>query len=165
MKDFLKLIFFGISKSPKLKMFNPDTGEKIEMTAGFNWQVLLLGSFFGLPLFYKRLWGWAWGLFVLSTVQFTFMYQRIQSVLSARTVEEYEAAMQKASDPVDDAVSYLLIAVLVLLAFKADKWAVERLLKKGWHFEDVSDSFVKTTVQKWKISKHFLKPPSERESL
>lgn len=28
MKDFLKLIFFGIVKTPKLEMFRPDTGEK-----------------------------------------------------------------------------------------------------------------------------------------
>ncbi len=163
MKDFLKLIFFGVTKSPKLKMFNPDTGEKKEMTAGFNLQILLLGSFFGLPLFYKRLWTWAWGLFILSTVQFFFIYRHFQSILSATTVAEYEAAMQKAADPVEDAIGYLLIAMVVLLAVKADQWAVERLLKKGWRFEDVSDPFVKTTVQKWKISKHFLKPPSEKE--
>ena len=30
MKDFLKLIFFGISKSPKMEMVDPDTGEVIE---------------------------------------------------------------------------------------------------------------------------------------
>ena len=161
MKDFLKLIFFGVTKTPKLNMFNPATGEKKEMTTGFNLQILLLGSLFGLPLFFKRLWVWAWGLFILSAVQFLFFYQQIKAVLSATTVAEYEAAMQRTADPIESAGGYLLIGLVILLSIKGDQWAVERLLKKGWRFQDVSDPTVREAVKKWKISKHYLKPVKE----
>ena len=165
MKDFLKLIFFGISKTPKMELFNPDTGEKKGMTFGFNSQILLLGSFFGLPLFFKRLWGWAWGVFALSSVQLYLFYRHFSSVLSARTVEEYEAAMNKASSPAEDAIGWALIAVLILLSVKANQWAVERLLKKGWRFTNPQDPLVRKAVEKWKISKHYLKPSKEKETL
>lgn len=165
MKDFLKLLFFGVSKAPKMKMYNPDTGEKTEMTFGFNLQMILLGSFFGLPLFFKRLWGWAWGVFALSSVQVYTFYQQFRSVMSARTVEEYEAAMNRAASPAEEAVGWVLIAVLILLSFKANQWAVKRLLKKGWHFENPQDPLVQKAVKKWKISKHYLKPPKETDRL
>ena len=159
MKDFLKLIFLGVTKSPKLRLFNPDTGEKIKMAMGFDLQTLLLGSFFGLPLFFKRLWMWAWALFCLSTIQFFFLYHKVQQILAATTVTEYETIMQQADDPIDTAVSYLLIATVVVLSVKGNQWAVERLLKKGWRFEEVSDPLVQEAVKKWKISKHYLISP------
>ncbi|MBO4519607.1 MAG: hypothetical protein J5787_00195 [Alphaproteobacteria bacterium] len=165
MKDFLKLIFFGVTKSPKLRLFNPDTDEKIEMTTGFNWQILLLGSFFGLPLFSKRLWAWAWGLFFLSTVQAFFFYQQVKQILAATTVAEYEAAMRQADNPIDSAIGYLLMFCVVLLSVKGNQWAVERLLKKGWRFEDVSDPLVRDAVGKWKISKRYLTSPEVIDKL
>lgn len=165
MKDFLKLIFFGMTKSPKLKMFNPDTGEKAEMTMGFNLQILLLGSFFGLPLFFKRLWGWAWTLFLLSSVELYSFYTQVQRILSATTVDEYEAAMSRTSDPIESLLSYLLIIFVVVLSVKGNQWAVERLLKKGWRFENPDDATVKEAVKKWKISKYFLDSVVEKERL
>ena len=165
MKDFLKLIFFGVTKSPKLHLFNPNTGEKVEMATGFNLQILLLGSFFGLPLFFKRLWFWAWALFCLSTVQFFFAYHKIQQILAATTVAEYETIMQQTADPIDTVIGYLLIAAVVLLSFKGNQWAVERLLKKGWRFENVSDPLVRDAVKKWKISKHYLTTAADGDRL
>ena len=165
MKDFLKLIFFGVTKSPKLILINPDTGEKIEMTTGFNLQILLLGSFFGLPLFFKRLWTWAWALFGLSTVQFFFFYQQLKQILSVTTIAEYEAIMQQADNPADTVIGYVLIALLVLLSIKGNQWAVENLLKKGWRFENVSDAVVRDTVKKWKISKRYLTPTEDSDRL
>lgn len=163
MKDFLKLVFFGIAKTPKMEMFNPDTGEKKKMASGFNLQILLVGGFFGLPVFFKRLWGWAWLMFFLSTVQFVSFYMQVTRLLSATTPEEFYAFQE--SSPVDTAAGILLLACAVLLAFKGNKWAVERLLNKGWRFSDVSDPAVQAAVKKWKISKHFLKPVQERERL
>ena len=163
MKDFLKLIFFGVTKSPKLKMVDPDTGEKAEMTIGFNLQILLLGGLFGLPLFFKKLWGWAWGLFLLSAANFFFLYSHFQRILSATTIEEYEAAMQRVSGPAENIIEALLIVIVVLLSVKGNRWAVERLLKKGWRFENTEDALVKDVVRKWNLSKHFLKPVKEKE--
>lgn len=165
MKDFLKFLFFGVTKSAGLKMLDPDTGEKREMAVGFNWQILFFGTFFGLPLFFKGLWLWAWGLFLLSSAQFVFLYKQFVRVLSATTVEQYEAAMQKAADPVESVIGYALAAIVLLLSFKANRWAVERLLKKGWHFENPSDFLVKRYAKQWKLSKHYLKPAKERETL
>ena len=165
MKDFLKLIFFGVTKSPKLKMFNPDTGEKTEMTTGFNLQILLLGGLFGLPLFFKKLWGWAWSLFLLSSAELYFFYAKVQRILSATTVDEYEAAMYQPSSPIENAISYSLAVFIVVLSVKGNQWAVERLLKKGWRFENTEDAIVKEAVKKWKISKSFLKPVKEKEQL
>ena len=164
MKDFLKLIFFGVTKSPKLEMINPATGEKMDMTMGFNLQILLLGSFFGLPLFRKRLWWQAWGLFALSTVQVAFYYMHITAVLSATTIAEYEAAMRQTDNPIENIVGYALIAAVVLLSVKGNQWAVERLLKKGWRFKNVSDPLVKEAAKKWKLSKRYLQPAG-KESL
>ena len=155
MKDFLKFIFLGIVKTPKLAMIQSKTNEQKEMPTGFNWQFLLLGGFFGLPLFFKRLWGWAWLMFFLSTVQFISFYLRLTQLLSATTVEEYYAFQE--SDPIDSAAGLLLLLFAALLAFKGNEWAVKRLLKKGWRFVNVSDPTVVHWSKKWKISKHFLK--------
>ena len=163
MKDFLKLIFFGIVKTPKLEMFRPDTGEKKQMAFGFNLQILLIGGFFGLPVFFKRLWGWAWLMFCLSTAQFVSFYLRVKQLLSATTPEEYYAFQE--SDPIDSAAGVLLLVCAVLLAFKGNEWAVKRLVKKGWRFTDVSDPAVRAAAKKWKISKHYLKPVREEEKL
>lgn len=163
MKDFLKFIFLGIVKTPKLEMVRDFNGEKKEMPTGFNWQFLLLGGFFGLPLFFKRLWGWAWLMFALSTVQVVSFYLRLKQLLTATTVEEYYAFQE--TDPIDSAAGLLLLLFAVLLAFKGNEWAVKRLLKKGWRFVNVSDPTVVQAVQKWKISKHFLKPVKERDRL
>jgi len=165
MKDFLKFLFFGVTKSAGLKMVDPATGEKKEMMVGFNLQILFFGSFFGLPLFFKGLWLWAWGLFLLSSAQFVFFYKQFTGILSAVTVEQYEAAMRRAAGPVESSIGYALAIVVLLLSFKANRWAVERLLKKGWCFENPSDPLVKKCAEKWKLSKHFLKPAKERETL
>ena len=165
MKGFLKFIFLGTLNTPELQMFNPDNGEKKKMATGFSLQILFFGSFFGLPLFFKRLWGWAWGLFLLSTVQFVFFYKLVCRILSATTVAEYEAAMQRTSDPVESAIGYLLIAALCVLSVNGNRWAVEHLLKKGWRFENPDDPLVKQCAKKWNISKHYLKPENDREKL
>ena len=163
MKDFLKLIFFGIVKTPKLEMFQPSTGEKKQMASGFDLQILLVGGFFGLPVFFKRLWGWAWLMFCLSTAQFVSFYLHVKQLLSATTPEEFYAFQE--SDPIDSAAGILLLLCAVLLAFKGNEWAVKRLLKKGWRFTNVSDPAVQAAVKKWKISKHYLKPVKEEEKL
>ena len=159
------LIFFGVSRAPKMWLVNSETGEKKGMTFGFNFQILLLGGFFGLPLFFKQLWGWAWGIFLLSSAQFYFSYLQIREVLSATTVAQYEAAMQKSSDPAEQTVSFLLLACIAVLSVKGNQWAVERLLRKGWRFENLSDPLVKKAIRKWKISKHYLRAPAEKERL
>ncbi len=163
MKDFLKLIFFGVVKTPKLEMFRPSDGEKKSMAVGFSLQILLVGGFFGLPLFFKRLWGWAWLLFFLCTVQFVSFYLRLKEILSASTPEDYYALRE--TDPIDSAAGLLLLVFTVLLAFKGNEWAVKRLLKKGWRFSDVSDPSVLAAAKKWKISKHYLKPVKEEDQL
>ena len=85
MKDFLKLIFFGVVKTSKLEMFNPANGERKSVSSNsFDLTVLLVGGFFGLPLFFKRLWGWAWLMFALTTVQLLSFYEKLKQVLNAR---------------------------------------------------------------------------------
>lgn len=165
MKDFLKFLFFGVTKAPGLKMLDPATGEKREMAVGLNWQVLFFGSFFGLPLFFKGLWSWAWGLFLLSSVQFYYLYDTFSRILSSVTVEQYEAAMQRTADPVDAAVGYLLVAAIALLTVKANRWAAEKLLKKGWCFENPSDPLVRKYAKKWNLPAEYLKPAGERDTL
>lgn len=165
MKNFLMLIFFGVTKSPKIWLVNPETGERKGMSFGFNLQILLVGGFFGLPLFFLRLWNWAWGLFLLSSVQFYYSYLHIQQVLSATTVAEYEAALQRTSDPIEKAVGALLVIGVAVLSVKGNQWATEHLLKKGWRFENLSDPLVEKAVKKWKISKHYRRPPVKKEKL
>ncbi len=164
MKDFFKLIFFGVTKTPKLEMFNPANGERKSMAANtFSLNVLLVGGFFGLPLFFKRLWGWAWLMFALTTVQLVSFYVKLTQILNAATPEEYYAFTE--SSPADDAAGTALLVLTVLLSFKADKWAVERLLKKGWRFERPDDKTVVAAAEKWGISKHYLKPVETVERL
>lgn len=163
MKDFLKLIFFGISNAPVLEMVDPDGAEKKKMATGFSWSILLVGGFFGLPLFFKRLWGWAWLMFGLTTVQFVSFYLQVKRILAATTVEEYYALQQ--GDPVDSAAGILLLVCAVYLAFKGNRAAVMRLLKKGWRFANPNDPVVAAAVKKWKISKHYLKPAERADRL
>lgn len=164
MKDFLKLIFFGVVKTPKLEMFNPVNGERKSVSSNsFDLTVLLVGGFFGLPLFFKRLWGWAWLMFALTTVQLLSFYEKLKQVLNAATPEDYYAFTE--SSLADDAAGAALLVLSVLLSFKANKWAVERLLKKGWRFERPEDKAVVAAVKKWHISKHCLKRSETVERL
>lgn len=163
MKDFLKLIFFGISKSPKLEMISPDNDETKEMPFGFSLQFLLFSNLFGLPLFFKRMWGWAWLMFFLSTAQFYLFFMRLSAILSAMKVQDYYAVPE--SDPMDTVLTLALFVLAVLLAFKGNEWAVKGLLKKGWRFVKPDQEIVKKAAIKWKLSKHDLKPPKAREKL
>lgn len=163
MKNFLKLIFFGISNSPKLEMVNPANGEKKQMPFGFNVQFLVFSNLFGLPLFFKRMWGWAWLMFFLSTAQFWLFFKRLSAILSAMKVQDYYALPQ--SDPADTALTSVLFVLAVLLAVKGNEWAVKGLLKKGWRFVQPDQEAVKKAAAKWKLSKHDLKPLKEREKL
>ena len=74
-KDFFKFVLWGSIKTDQFKMINPYNGDEKKMAFGFNWQILLFGGFFGLPLFFKRLWGWAWFMFLLSSIQFFNFYR------------------------------------------------------------------------------------------
>lgn len=163
MKDFLKLIFFGISNSPRLEMISPENDETKQMPFGFNFQFLVFSGLFGLPLFFKRMWGWAWLMFSLSTVQFYLFIKHLSEILSAMKVQDYYALPQ--NDSADAALTFLLFLLAVLLAVKGNEWAVRGLLKKGWRFAHPDQDIVKKAAAKWKLSKHDLKPPRVSEKL
>lgn len=163
MKDFLKFIFLGITKTPKLELYNLKSDEKLKMPVGFNFQFLILSTFFGAPLFFKRLWEWAWLMFGVSTAQLYLLYHKVTLILSATTVEQIDIAMQ--SDPVSNSLTVFLIVGSVALSIKGNEWAVKRLLKTGWRFSAPELPQVQQIAKKWKISKHYLKAKSQEESL
>ncbi len=157
-KDFFKFVLWGSIKTDQFKMINPYNGDEKKMAFGFNWQILLFGGFFGLPLFFKRLWGWAWFMFLLSSIQFFNFYVRLKQILSASTLQDFSSFGRP--DPVDAITEILLLACSVLLAFKGNEWSVKRLLEKGWEFENKNDPNIKKVVQKWKI---YEQPVIEKE--
>ncbi len=155
MKNFLKILFFGTSDEPSLELQKDGKGDCVKAQVGFSWSLLLLSTFFGLPLLSRRLWGWAAVMFGLSTVEIFGIVRRFSALLQVTDISQIETAMRM--NPLDNAVENALLVCSVVLAFKGNEWTVRNLLKKGWRFVNPDDALVQKAAAKWHLSKHYLK--------
>lgn len=160
MKNFFKILFFGTSDEPSMLLQKDGRGECVKAQVGFSWSLLLLSTFFGLPLLSRRLWGWAVVMFALSTVEIFGIVRRLTALMQVVDISQIETAMRTSF--LDDAVENALLVCSVILAFKGNEWTVRNLLKKGWRFVNPDDELVRKAAAKWRLSKHYLKKSGKK---
>lgn len=154
MKDFLKLIFFGISKGESVELVLPDEDEVVHVKVGFNTVFFLFAGFGGLPLFFKGL--WKWGLIMLGLTVYG-QYLQLQMMQRLANTFSYADLFNIADNPLETSVNIASLALSVLLGIKGNGWVAQRLFKKGWRFAHPESKQALRACRKWKVSKRYLK--------
>lgn len=161
MKDFLKLIFFGISKGPGVEIYNPETDERMALRIGFNIPFFLFSGLYGIPLFLKGMWKWGLLLLGLSVTGDCFRFQKMQQLANVTSFADMLGF--NPDNPAETAVTVSVLILSVVLGIKGNEWRGREMLSKGWRFVDPQHAMARMAVRKWRLSKHYLKSkPAKR---
>lgn len=163
MKDFLKLIFFGISKGSGAEIVLPETGERDVLRIGFNFQFLLFSGLFGLPLFFKGMWKWAWTMFALCSAEYYISFQKMKQAVQITTYKDL-FAFNPASN-FEDFIGLITLILAVVLGFKGNEWRAKKMLKAGWRFVNPDAPMSQKAAKTWKLSIHYMKKPKIKDVL
>lgn len=115
----------------KVEIRNPKTGELKQVKVGWSWTIFFFGNVFGIPLFMRRLFAYAWafvGLFLLHLI-----FYRLSQIG-------------------DIVISLLNIGLVIWLAIKGNELTVKNYLNHGWVFAEENSDAVAHAKRKWNIS-------------
>lgn len=118
-------------------MTNPKTGEVKEIKVGWSWILFLFSSFFGLPLFLRRLYIWGGILLALGIVYIiapSMMYDEEES-LGLLIV-----------------LNLVFLGLQIWLGIKGNEMTAKNYLELGWHFTNPNSDEVKFAKGKWGIN-------------
>ncbi|QKF78228.1 hypothetical protein [Arcobacter defluvii] len=121
----------------KIEMTNPKTGEVKEIKVGWSWILFLFSSFFGLPLFLRRLYIWGGILLSLGIVYIiapSMMYDEEES-LGLIIV-----------------LNLVFLGLQIWLGIKGNEMTAKNYLELGWHFTNPNSDEVKFAKGKWGIN-------------
>ena len=120
----------------KIEMTNPNTGEVKEIKVGWSWILFLFSSFFGLPLFLRRLYIWGGILLALGIVYIiapSMMYDEEES-LGLLIV-----------------LNLVFLGLQIWLGIKGNEMTAKNYLEQGWEFVDGDSEAVQQAKRKWNI--------------
>lgn len=121
----------------KIEMTNPKTGEVKEIKVGWSWILFLFSSFFGLPLFLRRLYIWGGILLALGIVYIiapSMMYDEEES-LGLLIV-----------------LNLVFLGLQIWLGIKGNEMTAKNYLELGWNFTNPNSDEVKFAKGKWGIN-------------
>ena len=153
MKNFLKLLFFGVSSGPEVRLVHPLKEQEKHVGVGFNFTFLLFATFGGLPLFFKGLWKWGLLMLALSAVDQYLQILSMKQMTDAMTLADL---FKFGDDPFETVLTVLNIVLSFVLGFKGNQWAAHNLFAKGWRFADPASREAAKACAKWKLSRHYL---------
>lgn len=162
-KNFLKLIFFGISKGPGAEIVLPETGDRDVLRIGFNFQFLLFSGLFGLPLFLKGMWKWAWTMFALCSLEYYMSFQKMKQAVQITSYADLLSF-----DPLNDfsdVIGTVTLILAVILGFKGNEWRARKMLRAGWCFVNPEAPMSQKAAKTWKLSIHYMKKPKIKDVL
>ena len=163
MKDFLKLIFFGISKGPGAEIVLPSSGDRDVLRIGFNFQFFLFAGLFGIPLLLKGMWKWGGLMFSLSCLGYYFDYKKMQEAYQITSFADL-ISFDPVNSP-EDLVSAVTLILSVVLGFMGNKWRAYDMFKKGWRFVDPDAPMSRKAALQWKFPKYYLRTPKNKTPL
>ncbi len=121
----------------KVAMTNPKTGEVREIKVGWSWILFLFSSFFGLPLFLRKLHVWSgiflvlWSLYII----FPSMMQNEEEALSLMIL-----------------LNLVFLGLQIWLGIKGNEMTAKNYLELGWNFTNPNSDEVKFAKGKWGIN-------------
>ena len=121
----------------KVAMTNPKTGEVREIKVGWSWILFLFSSFFGLPLFLRKLHVWSgiflvlWSLYII----FPSMMQNEEEALSLMIL-----------------LNLVFLGLQIWLGIKGNEMTAKNYLELGWNFTNPDSDEVKFAKGKWGIN-------------
>lgn len=121
----------------KIEMTNPKTGEVKEIKVGWSWILFLFSSFFGLPLFLRRLYilgGILLALGIVYIIAPSMMYDEEES-LGLLIV-----------------LNLVFLGLQIWLGIKGNEMTAKNYLELGWHFTNPNSDEVKFAKGKWGIN-------------
>lgn len=114
---------------------NPDTDQIKQVKVGFSWTLLLFSGFFGLPLFMRRVYPWAWGMLALA--------------LAHGFVGTMIPGVDRGS--VQFMLGVLQFALQVYLGFNGNKITAKHYLKKGWTLIEPNSLISRGAMARWHL--------------
>jgi hypothetical protein len=121
----------------KVAMTNPKTGEVREVKVGWSWILFLFSSFFGLPLFLRKLHVWGgiflvlWSLYII----FPSMMQNEEEALSLMIL-----------------LNLVFLGLQIWLGIKGNEMTAKNYLELGWNFTNPNSDEAKFAKGKWGIN-------------
>lgn len=121
----------------KVSMINPKTGEVKDIKVGWSWILFLFSSFFGLPLFLRKLHVWGgiflvlWSLYII----FPSMMQNEEEALSLMIL-----------------LNLVFLGLQIWLGIKGNEMTAKNYLELGWNFTNPNSDEVKFAKGKWGIN-------------
>ena len=121
----------------KVAMTNPKTGEVREIKVGWSWILFLFSSFFGLPLFLRKLHVWGgiflvlWSLYII----FPSMMQNEEEALGLMIL-----------------LNLVFLGLQIWVGIKGNEMTAKNYLELGWNFINPDSDEVKFAKGKWGIN-------------
>ncbi|MGD9638987.1 MAG: hypothetical protein AB7U85_08000 [Alphaproteobacteria bacterium] len=123
-------------KTIRIQMYNPKTLKVKKVKVGLSWDILFFATFFGIPLFFRKLYSIGFCFFLILPVFFLISLNENFSLY----LEEY-----------DKYIRHGLNGLSTALALFGNELTAKKLLSLGWQFADPESEEVKTAKIKWKI--------------
>lgn len=135
---------------------NPTTDKCESLEIGWSWSVLVFNSFFGLPLFARKLRNW--GIFMVVVVCLFIIGEKYFDylILQAMT-QRTPGAMSSFKNLALYSNLYKLFTFLFFLStatifsFKANKMAGRKFLNEGWMFVEPDSEVAALARYKWRV--------------
>jgi Bacterial PH domain len=116
-------------------LVNTKSGELKQIKIGFSWILLFFSSFFGLPLFLRRLYIWGGVFLVLFVVYFVA-----------------SEADSGAAAGICDGVGLINLGLSIWMAIKGNEMTGKNLLANGWDFAEPNSPETQYARLKWRLS-------------
>ena len=120
----------------RITMKNPKTGELKDVKVGWSWTLFFFSSFFGLPLFLRKLNIWGGVAFALCSLS-------LFSMLSGRTIEALFFDLM---------IMIANLGLSIFLAIKGNEFTAKNYIENGWMFVESDSDLVKMAKVKWGIT-------------
>ena len=120
----------------KVALFNRRTGVIVQQKIGWSWPCCLFGWAWGIPLFYKKLYGL--GTFILMIEWISYGIAQPNSELRESPITTI-------------VLIFLPFVISVLLAGFVNKLSGRKYLRNGWEFFAPDAEATKVAIQRWGI--------------
>lgn len=121
-----------------VRLFNPRTGEFMDVKVGFSWVLLLFSACLGIPLLLRRLYLWAGIAWTIIIINWLTLGQvgRMPSDMQTFALSSIQGAF---------------LVLSLVMGFRGNELTAKALLEMGWIFADPAAPETAIARQTWRI--------------
>ena len=123
----------------KVVLVHPNSGERKYQKIGWSWTIFFFSGFFAIPLFIRRLYGWAFLILALMIVS---------GAINSR-IETDPQSVDDIIQTLELIISMVLFVLMIYLSIKGNALAGRKYLRNGWVFADPASGPAGVAMAKW----------------